>query len=171
MTLMSEEADDLGVVGEAWSKRRIGLVLGALLLSLCALAYLIYYAICFHPKPSEAAVPTLLFIGLGALVVLLAPWRDLGLIPTEIAGVKFERIVNAQKKEQIAAIVPLHLQHGSLDDFIFQRSNAKRPFWGMATIRYKIGHLDAAGQIAITSTDFLIASALPPVHDFAICIK
>lgn len=31
---MSEEADDLEAVGEAWSKRRVGLVLGALLLSI-----------------------------------------------------------------------------------------------------------------------------------------
>ncbi|WP_190273773.1 hypothetical protein [Granulicella mallensis] len=32
-------------------------------------------------KDRDVAVPTVLFIGLGALVVLLAPWRDLGLIP------------------------------------------------------------------------------------------
>ena len=58
-------------------------------------------------KGGDVAVPKVLFAGLGALVVLLAPWRDLGLIPTEIGGVKFERIVKAQKKEQIDAIVPL----------------------------------------------------------------
>jgi hypothetical protein len=82
-------------------------VIGASLLTLIGLAYLIYYAISHHPKPSDVAVPTVLFIRLGALVVLLAPWRDLGLIPTEIGGVKFERIVKAEKKEQIDAIVPL----------------------------------------------------------------
>jgi hypothetical protein len=38
----------------------------------------------------------------------------------------------------------------------------------MATIRYKLGNLDAAGQIVITSRGFLIANALPPVHDLEI---
>jgi hypothetical protein len=107
VTRTSDEAGEYENVGEVWSGLRLVLVVGASLLSLIALAYLIYYACRFHPKPSEVAVPTVLFIGLGALVVLLAPWRDLGLIPTEIAGVKFERIINARKKEQIAAIVPL----------------------------------------------------------------
>ena len=85
---MNDEADDFDAVGDVWSARRVLLVIAASLLSFIGLAYLIYYAVCNHPKPSEIAVPTLLFIGLGALVVLLAPWRDLGLIPTEIAGLK-----------------------------------------------------------------------------------
>jgi hypothetical protein len=38
----------------------------------------------------------------------------------------------------------------------------------MATIRYKMDNLDAAGQIAITSWGLLIANTLPPVHDLEI---
>jgi hypothetical protein len=38
----------------------------------------------------------------------------------------------------------------------------------MATIRYKMDNLDAAGQIAITSRGLLIANTLPPVHDLEI---
>ena len=41
------------------------------------------------------------------MAILVIPWKKLGFIPTEIAGVKFERIANIQKQEQIAAIVPL----------------------------------------------------------------
>ena len=59
------------------------------------------------PEAQRCGGPTLLFIWLGTVAVLVIPWKELGFIPTEIAGVKFERIANAQKQEQIAAIVPL----------------------------------------------------------------
>jgi hypothetical protein len=87
-----------------WKK---GCIAGAILLTLASGVYLSYYAFAFHPKPSEIAAPLLFMIGLASLALLVIPWKELGFFPTEIAGVKFERIANEQKKEQIDAIVPI----------------------------------------------------------------
>ena len=94
-------------VGSSWSKRRIGIVACGAALAVLALAYLVVYAIRYHPKPSDLAVPSVLFIGLGTLAVLVIPWKELGFMPTEMFGLKFEQIANTQKQEQIAAIVPI----------------------------------------------------------------
>ena len=99
-----EEPDD----GSApWSALRIFLVVASAALTVLSLAYLIFYGWNTHAKPSDIAVPTILFIGLGALAILVVPWKEIGFVPTEVFGFKFADIVNAQKKEQIDAIVPL----------------------------------------------------------------
>jgi hypothetical protein len=103
-----QDLDDDDQVSLTWSRWRIGLVAGGTILSVLALVYLGVYAIRVHPKPSELGISNVLFVGLGIVAVLVIPWKELGFVPTEIAGlVKFERIVNTQKQEQIAAIVPL----------------------------------------------------------------
>lgn len=68
---------------------------------------MIFYGWKTQAKPSDIAVPTILFIGLGALAVLVVPWKEIGFVPTEIFEFKFTDVVNAQKKEQIDAIVPI----------------------------------------------------------------
>jgi hypothetical protein len=95
---------------------RVVLVTVASLLALLTSIYLIHYVIRMKPKPDEFGASTILLYSLGALAVLVVPWKKIGLIPTEIGGVKFERIFEKQKAEEIETIVQLRSEITALTE-------------------------------------------------------
>jgi len=85
----------------------------AIIFGLCALASLaliIFYALRRDAKPSELNLGTVLIYCLTALVIVLIPWKKLGLRLKKLGFVEFERVIKTQKKEQIVDIVSLQKQ-------------------------------------------------------------
>ena len=89
------------------SKWRTGLIWLSAIVAFATLAYLTYFVFNTHPKPSEIDAGYILLFSCAAFALLVIPWQKIEFIPTEIAGVKFERILGAQKKEQIEEFVAI----------------------------------------------------------------
>ena len=83
----------------------------AIIFGLCALvslALIIFYALGKGAKPSELNLGTVLIYCLTALVIVLIPWKKLGLRLKKVGFVEFERVIKTQKNEQIVEIVTGH---------------------------------------------------------------
>jgi hypothetical protein len=80
------------------------------LCALVSLALIIFYALKKDAKPSELNLGTVLIYCLTALVIVLIPWKKLGLRLKKVGFVEFERVIKTQKKEQILEIVSLQNQ-------------------------------------------------------------
>jgi len=92
----------------AW---RVRLVVLASLVAALALAFLIF-TVLKHPqtKPDDVSAGTIFLYSLGAIVLLVVPWRDIGLVPKKIGEIEFDTVISTQKKEQIDANVALQAE-------------------------------------------------------------
>ena len=92
----------------AW---RIWLIILASAIAVLALSFLIR-SVVVDPKtkPSDVSATTIFLYSLGAIVLLVVPWREFGLIPKKIGEIEFDTVLSTQKKEQIDANVALQAE-------------------------------------------------------------
>lgn len=100
----------------AW---RIWLIILASAIAALALFYLIHTVIVDpKTKPSDVSATTIFLYSLGAIVLLVVPWREIGLIPKKIGEIEFDTALSTQKKEQIDANVALQAEVDKLKETV-----------------------------------------------------
>lgn len=90
---------------------RVSLVILASCVAALAFSFLIL-TVMKQPqtKPSDVSAGTIFLYSLGVVVLLVVPWRDIGLVPKKIGEIEFDTVISTQKKEQIDANVALRTE-------------------------------------------------------------